>query len=794
MGSAAQAGRAWRAPSLALVLVVTIVAVHVLTRNVLVAEIVQSVALVISMVCCLRLARAGRTPDGISGRALAAMVATWLVAHVLEVVTLALGADPSPRPSTVAFLAGAIVPVIVAVRLWRRAGLYGHWTVLIRTALDMALAAVGVQVVVWHAIVALGLDVPPGQLMIVCCFALLGGAISGALVVRFVQRRDTGSLLLAISAVLGTAGLYLKALEPFGIDLQWQSVMLMTVTLVFLVWAVGHPSNSRAIVLEMVERDVMGALVFNLICWMGSFLVLLGKSIGWPTAGLGIASIVLVYLRVALVRSSEARLVRKLRVLAFTDALTGFGNRRSLTVELESREGWLITIDLDGFKEINDRYGHDAGDDVLREFANRIGGLGPPETHVARIGGDEFAVLFAGSAEQARSLANLILAEARDPRYARLTASVGLSWHARGADPKKSLRDSDIAMQEAKRFGKDRLAILTGGMVEDRLRDLDLAGRLAETLTSVDVVYQPIVAMASGRPVIAVEALARWSHPQLGPVSPAEFIPIAEQQGLVAQLGAVVLKRVIDQLQVWLAAGAPRQVSVNVSWLQLRDRETVEYLAEQVRAHPEVARWLVLEVTESVFSEDDSAVAAVVGLRDLGLCIALDDFGTGASNFRRLRSMPADILKIDRSMLDGLAEDPEAIAMMSAVVGLGEALGMAVIAEGIEDAEADDLVAGLGVTAAQGYHFARPAAADKIAGPLPLADPWLGRREFDAAGGGAAGAGSDGAGSDGARSDGAEPAGMVSPGRRPSVAGAAGRADVGGAALPRPPLERVFPR
>ncbi len=710
-----------------------VVVVSAAFRSVIVNEIMFDLCLAVVIVITARLGRQGRLPDAVSGVILPVALSLWLVGHLAETYQVIRFRAPKPvSPSDIAFSLALVGLGFIASRLWVRTATYSDRGALLRTGLDTLLCSAGIFVVYWIVFVpwVARPDASMEGLLLSGVYAFFSSTVAASQVTRAWQRRDAGSWSLAAAALLAVTGVLIWTVAKFGPDLRSLGVMFMTLGVLVLPMAIAHPAHHRLVVVQEIgERDRMGSLALHLACWAVAYLSMVGHRVTVGAVVMALSSIVLIYLRVFLVRSSEQRLVQRLRVLAFTDPLTGIGNRRSLLSLLERLgEGWLITIDLDGFKEVNDEYGHDAGDEVLRGFVERTQAALPSDAHLARIGGDEFGVLFTGDRGDAVQLGERIVEVARDPHYARLTASVGLTWHASGADPNKTVRDSDIAMQEAKRAGKNRLAVLTTAMVDNRLRDLRVGARLANSLGDLTVVYQPIVALSPGYPLVAVEALARWNHPELGPVSPAEFIPIAEQQGMVGEVGRVVLAKAMAQLKTWLDEGRPRQMSLNVSWLQLRTPATVESLADVIRQEPRAAEWLVLEVTETVFTEDEGAVVAIQMLRDLGVCIAVDDFGTGASNLRRLRSFPIDVLKIDRSLLEGLGRDSAAEAVLSMVSRLGEALGMAVIAEGVETAATARTLGQLGVTAAQGYLFAKPMPADQVPAPIQLPQPWLGRR------------------------------------------------------------------
>lgn len=271
------------------------------------------------------------------------------------------------------------------------------------------------------------------------------------------------------------------------------------------------------------------------------------------------------------------------------------------------------------------------------------------------------------------------------------------------------------------------MAILDEEMEHARVRELAVAERLrSDGLDRLRVHYQPIVALdIPGRPVVAVEALARWNDPVLGEVTPAEFIPIAEQSGMIGTLGLRVLQDALDRLERWHADGVRIQVTVNTSWAQLREPPVVAGIARALQRHPALLPWVVLEVTEGAFVTDDGAVSAVRELRRLGVSIAIDDFGIGSSSLTRLRRLPVDVLKVDRSLTLGVGVDPAADAVLESVVTLGGRLGMTIVVEGIEDEPTARAVEHLGLTLGQGYHFAMPGPAAlvtsrQIAGVLAM--------------------------------------------------------------------------
>lgn len=420
--------------------------------------------------------------------------------------------------------------------------------------------------------------------------------------------------------------------------------------------------------------------------------------------------------------AERSTLKAELERLAFYDPLTGLANRtlfhRSLAEALASPgRTSVLLLDLDNFKTVNDTLGHAAGDAVLVEVAAR---LTAARLHLlaARLGGDEFALLLPADADAAvaERAADVLVRALQAPyvvsgRELFLGASVGLAHaEARGASAGDLLRDADTAMYRAKAQGRGRWARFTPAMRREDLRRLELEGALRGALArgELDLHYQPVVRLTDGL-LVGAEALLRWERPGLGPVSPAEFVPVTEATGLIVPLGAWLLLEACVQASRWQRPGRPVSVSVNVSPRQVLEpdfAEVVERALETSRLAPER---LVLELTESVvLFEVEGPRRHLERLRALGVRVALDDFGTGSSTLARLRHFPVDVLKVDRSLVAGVAEGGEGAALAQAVLALAGALGLSAVAEGVETHAQRDALGALGCELGQGYLFARP--------------------------------------------------------------------------------------
>ncbi|SOE03519.1 diguanylate cyclase/phosphodiesterase [Blastococcus haudaquaticus] len=403
---------------------------------------------------------------------------------------------------------------------------------------------------------------------------------------------------------------------------------------------------------------------------------------------------------------------------ATRDPLTGLTNRRGFDSALEelmaaaTRTGLPLTavlLDLDHFKQINDTDGHQAGDRVLRRVADVWRQALPADAVFARHGGDEFALLLPGTTgDQALDMVRRVTAE-----HADIGMSCGVAEHQIGDSAAQLMRRADSALYTAKAAGRGR-AELDAGESSELVRDLAAALAAGEVFVHV----QPVVDVASGR-MIGVEALARWTHPVLGPVSPERFVALAEQNGLIAALGEHVLRTAVTQLTpLRLAVGGSLGLGINVSGRELCDPAYPQRVTAVLAESGWPASDVVLEVTESLLeAQSSAAVAALQVLRAAGLRVAIDDFGTGYSSLSRLDTLPVDILKFDSSFIATVAESPRRAQMLESIVGMARALGLSVVAEGVETSAQDEVLKRVGCTYAQGYLYGRPAPARELAAP-----------------------------------------------------------------------------
>ncbi len=423
--------------------------------------------------------------------------------------------------------------------------------------------------------------------------------------------------------------------------------------------------------------------------------------------------------------------------LAYRDALTSLPNRLSFRERLEQavasvgdRGLALLFIDLDDFKRINDTLGHDAGDQVLTEFAarcHRALGLdsgGSPITF-ARLGGDEFVALIEGpeAAPRAESAAKAVLQQLREPfdvvdKSLLVSASIGITVFPDDAhSPKLLLKHGDLAMYQAKQQGKNCYRFFAGHLTllaEERLM-LEHELRAALDNERLTVSYQPIYAMQSGA-LVGAEALLRWHHPQRGTIPPSMFVPVAEATGLIDALGDFALRSACRAAAAWQMHAPGRYVAVNVSGRQIQRPGLEKRVADALAESGLEPRLLHLELTESSLMHDEAqAFAVLTELRKAGARIWLDDFGTGFSGLSHVRRARVDGVKIDRSFIADILNDPEDRALASAIIAMATSLGMEVVGEGIESAAQYTLLRSLGCQMAQGYWMSKAVSAQELA-------------------------------------------------------------------------------
>ena len=441
---------------------------------------------------------------------------------------------------------------------------------------------------------------------------------------------------------------------------------------------------------------------------------------------------------------------RENRYRALHDDLTGlpnralFADRLQQAIDRSNRDQTLravLFLDLDHFKVVNDSLGHKSGDELLITVARRLQACLRPGDTAARLGGDEFTVLLDGISDigDAIRVSERIAEALEEPielgwRQVFISVSAGIALMEDGSQrPDTLLRNADVAMYEAKKEGKGGCKVFNSGMYTKALRRLEMENELRRAIErgELRVYYQPKVLLSTGK-ITGMEALVRWEHPEHGLVLPDEFIPLAEETGLIVPLGQWVLRETCRQAREWqeqYPTASSLATSVNLSVKQFREPYLVQNLKETLREQGLDPRCLQLEITESVVAYDvEYAVGLLRKLKGLGVRLAIDDFGTGYSSLVSLQRFPLDDLKIDRGFVAGLGEDSQDEAIAGLVIDLAHALGMRAIAEGVETMEQLARLRGMGCDQAQGAYFWKPLTSEAVA--ALLADPhyWLSDR------------------------------------------------------------------
>lgn len=442
--------------------------------------------------------------------------------------------------------------------------------------------------------------------------------------------------------------------------------------------------------------------------------------------------------------TERKQLEAKVEYQAYHDALTGLPNRamfmeKMMQAQTRAQEFGrglaVIFLDLDNFKIVNDSMGHEAGDQLLMTLADRLRQCVRPGDLVSRLGGDEFTVLMEniGSEQDAVRIAERIVQALHEPvtlvgKEFFPSGSVGIAFaNDATKSPDEILRDADTAMYQVKANGKSGYVVFDQSMSDKVVERVELENGLRQALQNNEIVvfYQPVVSLRSGR-VVGAEALVRWKHPTKGMIPPIKFIPIAEESGLISQLGYQVLETACLEAKTWqphVRGGVPLIVNVNLSGKQLQQPDVVERVAEVMQRTGIPPQMLKLEITESVLMSDmDDIVGKLQQLKNLGIKLAIDDFGTGYSSMSSLSTFPVDTVKIDKAFVSRLGQQSEASAIVGAIVMLSKTMKMDVVAEGIEINAQREHLKTLGCDMGQGYFFARPLPAEEFLNHLRTAE------------------------------------------------------------------------
>ncbi|MEV6630205.1 bifunctional diguanylate cyclase/phosphodiesterase [Actinoplanes sp. NPDC051470] len=566
----------------------------------------------------------------------------------------------------------------------------------------------------------IGVAYPAGDTMML--FLLAGLATNG-------RKGSPSSHLLGLATLLLLASDVTFAVLSLYSD-QQPSVLDAGFLISYVCWAAAalHPSMRGSVAGEEPDvRMTRRRLVLLAITAVLAPGLLFVPSVGaeqlarWAVGACGIVLFLLVVGRMSGFVATVQRQSGQLADLAMRDDLTGLANRRrfeqAVREALAGGRPTVLLLDLNGFKEINDDLGHAVGDRLLAVLAGRLRNAVHPDSVVARMGGDEFAVLLPDARPGdlpvvVDRLAGTLHEAIRVGEHDLLaSASIGSADGAGLDDPVEMLRRADVAMYAAKHEGAWHRAY-EPGLDERAGAEARLGAELRAALDAEQfrLVFQPIVTLPEGR-LAAVETLVRWEHPERGLVGPDDFVPVAERNGLIVELGAWILRTACLRAAGWRrehGPAAPPKISVNVSARQLAQPGFPDTVREALATSGLPASALAIEVTETAVFTGGRAVEALHQIRAQGVQVALDDFGTGHSSLGLLQSVPVDILKVDKSFIDNVTKAGRHAVIASSLIDIGNGLGLATVAEGVETAEQAAELHRLGYRLAQGYHFGRP--------------------------------------------------------------------------------------
>jgi diguanylate cyclase (GGDEF)-like protein len=670
---------------------------------------------------------------------------TWVVLDYVY------GVEPFPSVADVFYLAGMGL-VVAAVLLLVRGRIPGGDRA---SVVDALIVSVGIGLLSWVFLMAPIVADPTQSALeigVALAYPMIDILLLGVMV-RLVLA--PGRRVLALQLVIGALVAFLVA------DYAYAALILadtyQTGQLVDAGWLLGavlwgtsalHPSMRHVAdpieaagearfsgwrLLLLAGASLMAPAVL-LIQWAN------GQPIDIPVIATGcVVLFLLVIARLGGVVSDLRTTLRQRRALeeelqrrALHDPLTGLANRVLFHDRLEhalARRGGhaaVLFLDLDDFKTVNDTLGHAAGDAVLATVADAIRRSIRPGDTAARLGGDEFAVLLEGESEvyEAGLVAERLLAAVHTPTTVAgqrhsIGTSIGISLGAAGsATAEQLMREADIAMYVAKGKGKGGFTIFEATTHEPVVRGLELRADLEQAISQHQFVllYEPIVNLATGT-VVGIEALVRWRHPTRGLLEPHDFIPLAESTGAIIPLGRWILYQACRQAGPWATQrpdGSTRFMSVNLSAVQVADPGFAKTVSAALAATGLVPSQLVLEMTETTRLDHEAAATTLRQLRELGTRLAIDDFGTGYASLSQLNRIPFDILKIDRSFVAALSPGSRAESLITGILDLARRLGVAVVAEGIEDADQLRRLRELGCPMGQGFHFAHPMTASQL--------------------------------------------------------------------------------
>ncbi|HEX8629270.1 MAG TPA: EAL domain-containing protein [Catenuloplanes sp.] len=609
--------------------------------------------------------------------------------------------------------------------------------------LDIGIVLVATGLVIWYGTTWQDTTANPSWWWLMVLFACLGVIVAIKMSLTGFTGMDQSSMrLLACSVLVGALSGTTMPLLATRPDLN---NVMMTLPLVFTGVIFAAEAQRRAPQRQLpAARRRRRPLPFSLLPYVAiaaTDAILVATTASTSSAARimimgSVAITALVIARQMIAFRDNRRYQDQLAYQASHDELTGLANRSLFMICAEAAVETgapgtvaVVLVDLDDFKTVNDRLGHSVGDALLVAVSARLREPVHPGDIVARLGGDEFGLLLTGlppgegSMVAEQILAGMTQPVTADGHHLLVQASIGLADNTVDSSAADLLRCADIAMYAAKELGKNRYAHYDSEL-EARTEDhAQLAAALSQALErdELHLLYQPIVDLAT-HAVVGVEALVRWQHPRDGLVSPVRFIPVAERTGLIVPLGEWVLRTACEQASDWqrrLGDRAPLRMTVNVSARQLLDPEFAHVVAGVLADTGLDPAGLTMEITETAVFGGGRALDTVSAVHALGVSVALDDFGTGHSSLGLLRTCPVDILKVDKSFIDGINGTAKQEAIAISIIGISQALGMRTIAEGVETAAQAQRLYEMGYRLAQGFHFARPMPAAEVEKLLP---------------------------------------------------------------------------
>jgi diguanylate cyclase len=653
----------------------------------------------------------------------------WGAAQVVLAVEASVGRPTFPALGDQIGIVAAPLGVIGILLALRQAGSAPRW---LRVLLDAALLGTSTALMLWRVAFhsAIFLDGPhPADVL--ASVIIVVEITMVALTLLAWLRDPSPALLLALAglALYCVADQYTLFQVVPGRASPWPAAAISCLAWPVIGEGVLRLRRPRADVDDSRSETRVTLIIttVSLVGLLGAMAAIAAdRYMDTMTVVLGMAVIVSFGARETYTGLQRGELLRTLTVHAFHDPLTGLGNRRAMSHRLRQLAGEpagaVLTVDLDGFKEVNDQLGHERGDDLLVLVASRITAA-VDDLDAFRVGGDEFIVLVPGPPGRDRQLAQTLLDDIRAaaPQVpgavaVGVSASIGIArWDGCRAD--QAVVESGVALHAAKHFGRDRVESYDGPVAAGHRRasDLERRLRLAVAAGHIDVHYQPVLRLRD-EAVVGFEALARWVDPVLGRVGPDEFILAAERSGLISALGEHVMRRALGDLVELSRAVPGARIAVNVSPVQLRSSSFAADVVAVLAEHDVEPGLLVVEVTESaLLGEDAVELGQLHELRRHGILVAIDDFGSGYSSLAYLSRLPASTLKLDQGLVANLSGDQRALAVMRSIIELGHALPLELVVEGIETTQGRDVVRGLGAHYGQGWLYSPAVPLAQVA-------------------------------------------------------------------------------